>query len=219
MESPDPTPTQLRFDVTQDPSSPFYLHPMDNPSSVVITPLLEGAKNYNIWSRQMARSLSCKYKLGFVTKTIPEPPINDPLHSQWQKCNNMVISWITTSVSVSIAQSIAFFDKASDLWQELRDRFSTGDSFRFSDMLAVIHSIRQGDYDLATYYTKLQMYWQELEVLRPVITCVFHVPCTCPMATCFKTYRDNEYAVSFLKGLNETYDSMHRQIFCMTPFP
>jgi hypothetical protein len=62
----------------------------------------------------------------------------------------MVIPWITKSVSVSIAQSIAFFDNTSDLWQELRDRFSTGDFFHFSDLLAAINSIRQGDRDLET---------------------------------------------------------------------
>jgi hypothetical protein len=109
-----------------------------------------------------------------MTNAFPEPPMDDPLHNQWLKCKNMVISWITKSVIVSIAQSIAFFDKASDLWQELQDRFSTGDSFCFLDLLAVIHSIRQGDRDLVTYYTELQMYWQELKVLCPVITLFHH---------------------------------------------
>jgi hypothetical protein len=35
-------------DPSQDPTSPYYLHPADNPSFVAITPVLEGARNYQI---------------------------------------------------------------------------------------------------------------------------------------------------------------------------
>jgi hypothetical protein len=118
----------------------------------------------------MVCGLICKDKLGFVTNVIPEPPSTDPLHHTWMRCNTMIISWITKSVNSSIAQSIAYFDKESDVWKYLKEHYSKGNSFRFSNLLAAIHMIRQGDRDLDTYFTDLQIQWQELEVLRPIFT-------------------------------------------------
>ncbi|MCI53575.1 receptor-like serine/threonine kinase, partial [Trifolium medium] len=45
-----------------DQSSPFFVHPSDGPSSVVVTPLLTGS-NYHSWSRTMRRALGGKMKL------------------------------------------------------------------------------------------------------------------------------------------------------------
>jgi hypothetical protein len=70
----------------------------------------------------------------------------------------------------------------------LRTRFSDGDYFRLSDLLQEIHSIKQGDLDLASYFTSLQILWQELDALRPTLTCVCSVQCTCSICTGFKCY-------------------------------
>jgi hypothetical protein len=78
-------------DEALNPSSPFFLHPGDNPSSVVATPILEGNINYQIWRRNMSRALICKDKFGFVEGSIPNPGLEDPLHTAWMKCNTMVI--------------------------------------------------------------------------------------------------------------------------------
>jgi hypothetical protein len=64
----------------------------------------------------------------------------------------MVTSWITKTVSAPIARSIAFFDTSQALWQELRDRYSKSDHFRYSDLLQAVHSIRQGDRDISEFF-------------------------------------------------------------------
>jgi hypothetical protein len=40
--------TNPKPDPSQDPTGPYYLHPADNPSFVMITPILEGSHNYQI---------------------------------------------------------------------------------------------------------------------------------------------------------------------------
>jgi hypothetical protein len=202
-----------------NPNNPFYLHPTDNPNTVVITPLLEGASNYHIWSRHMADGLICKDKYGFVDGTILQPKINDPLYGPWRKCNTMVIQWITKSVSTQIGQSIAYFDNATDIWHDLRTRFSKGDYFRHSDLLQSVHSLKQGDLDLSSYFTQLQILWQELEILRPVYTCICAIKCSCLLSSSGKMNRETEYTICFLKGLNESYDTVRRQILCMESLP
>ncbi|MCI71226.1 receptor-like serine/threonine kinase, partial [Trifolium medium] len=65
-------PRVAPMDPTSDPSSPYYVHSSDGPSSVKVTPLLTGS-NYHSWSRSMRRALGGKLKLEFVDGTIPIP--------------------------------------------------------------------------------------------------------------------------------------------------
>lgn len=45
------------------PTHPFYLHPLDNPSSRLVSPSFDGT-GYIIWRKTMLTSLSAKNKLG-----------------------------------------------------------------------------------------------------------------------------------------------------------
>jgi hypothetical protein len=51
----------------------------------------------------MKISLSAKNKTGFITSKIKEPhkALNPEEHTLWQRCNDMVLSWILNSVSQS----------------------------------------------------------------------------------------------------------------------
>ena len=42
-------------------SSPYFVHPSDGPSSVTVSPVLDGS-NYHSWARSMRRALSGKMK-------------------------------------------------------------------------------------------------------------------------------------------------------------
>jgi hypothetical protein len=129
------------LDPFQNPSSPYYLHPIENPSFVISAPVLDGANNYLLWARNVHRALICKYKLGFITGDLKRPQLDEPLHNAWVKCDTMVTSWITKTVSAQIARSIAFFDTSQALWQELHDCYSKSDHFRYSNLLQAVHSI------------------------------------------------------------------------------
>ncbi|MCI56868.1 receptor-like serine/threonine kinase, partial [Trifolium medium] len=54
-----------RLDPTSDPTSPYFVHPSDGPSTVKVTPLLTGS-NYHSWSRSMRRALGGKLKIEFI---------------------------------------------------------------------------------------------------------------------------------------------------------
>ncbi|XP_019156439.1 PREDICTED: uncharacterized protein LOC109153113 [Ipomoea nil] len=109
-------PTRANFD-TNDAASPFFLHPNENPSLVLVSSVLNG-RNYHPWARAMEMSLLSKNKLGFVDGTIVVP---------------------------KIAQTILWVGTAEKIWNTLKARFSKADIFRISDLHAEIHQIRQGD--------------------------------------------------------------------------
>lgn len=62
---------------SQDPSSHYYVHPGDGPSSVVVTSQLHGS-NYYVWVRSMRRALGGKNKFRFVDGSVEVPHESDP---------------------------------------------------------------------------------------------------------------------------------------------
>lgn len=103
---------------TMDCNHPYYLHPSDNPS-MQITSVVLTKNNYNQWQRSMEIALSSKLKLGFVDGTYVKPAANSPLVIHWNRCNNMITSWILNSVSVDIRTSIVYIQSARDIWLDL----------------------------------------------------------------------------------------------------
>jgi len=57
------------MDLSQNPSSPFYLPPRENLGTVLVTPQLSSG-NYHYWSRAMKRALLSKNKFKFVSGEI-----------------------------------------------------------------------------------------------------------------------------------------------------
>ncbi|XP_071712544.1 uncharacterized protein [Rutidosis leptorrhynchoides] len=111
------------MDNTQLFRNPLFLHPSDGPGSLSIKEKLIGAQNYRSWRRSIEIALSTKRKFGFVTGTITRSAVDVNEAEQWDTCNNMVISWIESSVSDSIVKSIMFVGTASEIWKQLEKRF------------------------------------------------------------------------------------------------
>ncbi|RHN38558.1 putative RNA-directed DNA polymerase [Medicago truncatula] len=65
----------------------------------------------------------------------------------------------------------------------------------------------------------MKIIWDELEDLRPTPSCVCAIPCSCKLSTSVRTYKNNEYILCFLKGLNDNYTNVRTQILLMDPLP
>ncbi|GAU43620.1 hypothetical protein TSUD_185130 [Trifolium subterraneum] len=122
--------------------SPYFMHPSENPGNVLATPLLSGS-NYHSWSRAVTVALKSKHKLHFINGALPRPTDEDRDSITWDRCNTMVISWLSNSVEPEIAQSVLWMDTATEIWKELKDRFYQGDVFRISDLQEEIYTLRQ----------------------------------------------------------------------------
>ena len=143
-------------DLSQSIANPYYLHPNENPSLVLVTPVLIGP-NFHSWARAMRMALMSKNKIRFIDRSFPVPAPSDPLYPAWERCNMMVLSWLTRSISTSLAQSILWIDKASDVWEDLHARFSQNDVFRLADLQEDIQGLKQGDLSVSDYFTKLKI--------------------------------------------------------------
>ncbi|MCH85748.1 flavonol sulfotransferase-like protein, partial [Trifolium medium] len=199
-----------------DTLNPYFMHPNENPGNVLVTPLLSGP-NYHSWSRAMTVALRSKHKLHFINGALPRPHDDDRDSIAWDRCNTMIMSWISNSVDPEISQSILWMDTASEIWKELKERFYQGDVFRISDIQEEIYTLKQGDASISTYYTKMKKLWQELDNFRPIPE--FFCLENCPAIVKMKEYRDSDQVIRFLKGLNDQYSAVRSQIMLMEPLP
>ena len=71
----------------------------------------------------MRMALSAKNKLGFIDSTIPQldPLVHPEEFALWQRCNDMVLSWILNSIDVDLANSVIYTDSALDVWEDLKE--------------------------------------------------------------------------------------------------
>ncbi|XP_058775326.1 uncharacterized protein LOC131649589 [Vicia villosa] len=201
-----------------NPRNPYYLHPGENLGATIVAPPLDD-NNYHNWSKSMKRALTSKNKVSFINGTLPKPSESDKNYELWDRANSIMLSWINRTLSPHIAHSTICFDSAFNLWEDLRERFTKGNHFRFSDLLRKIHSIQQDDHSLSTYVTDLKILWDELEDLCLTPSCSCPTPCTCGLSKAVRNFKQMEYITYFLKGLNDNYQSIRTQILILDPLP
>ncbi|CAL2274238.1 unnamed protein product [Prunus armeniaca] len=193
---------------SNEAADPLFLNHSDHPVLVLVSKKLNG-DNYNTWSRSMKISLSAKNKIGFIDGSIKKPKADKhPLDSAaWQRCNDMVVSWLLTSLEPDVADSVIYLSTAHDIWDDLRERFSQNNVPRLFQINREIASLTQGQLSIAAYYTKLKGFWDELASFNEATSC-----------TCGAQNETNRL-MQFLMGLPESYSAIRGQILLMKPLP
>lgn len=106
-----------------DNNHPYFLQSSDNPGIPLVTTLLT-EQNYHQWSRSVSIALSAKLKLGFIDGSVVKPVDNNTQIAMWNRCNDMVVSWLLNSISTEIRNSVAYLSTAQQIWEDLSTRFS-----------------------------------------------------------------------------------------------
>ncbi|CAA3022790.1 uncharacterized protein LOC111406837 [Olea europaea subsp. europaea] len=191
--------------------NPLTLHSSDNLSLILVSKVLE-PHNYGQWSRAMRIGLSAKNKIGLIDGSIEMPsPTNKTFHS-WQRCNDMVLSWILNSVSPDIASNVIYMDSASTVWKDLYDRFSQGNESRIYQIQKLLNTDKiQIQSPSTSTKKKKKALWDELAFYQEPFTC------TCGGRKKVNERMEKEILMQFLLGLNETYAAVRGIILMMSP--
>ncbi|XP_070050207.1 uncharacterized protein [Nicotiana tomentosiformis] len=99
---------------TLDFSHPFYVHPSDSPGTHLVSLPFDGT-GFVAWRKSMLVSLSTKNKLGLINGRHDKPTEDSPYYPYWERCNDMVITWITNSLSKEIATSVLGYGTAREI--------------------------------------------------------------------------------------------------------
>jgi len=163
----------------------------------------------------MIVSLSARNKIGFIDRTCVKPPENSPQFRQWDRCNNMVISWLTSSLSPDIAESVQYLDTVESIWKQLNNRYGTVNGTKVFELKRELASTFQGSLDIPSYFNKLKKIWDELEVIRSS-----HAnSCNCAAKEGLQKEREEDKVHQFLMGLNEVYVGVRSNLLMMNPLP
>ncbi|CAH9057272.1 unnamed protein product [Cuscuta europaea] len=104
---------------TEDPSSPYYLHPSDHAGLRIISETLTG-ENFNAWKKSVTMAFSVKNKMGFLVASIAQPKSEDSVaYSVWYRINALILSWLIYSISPEICSTFLYFTSTKDLWDEI----------------------------------------------------------------------------------------------------
>ncbi|XP_016502890.1 uncharacterized protein LOC107821015 [Nicotiana tabacum] len=196
------------------PSSPIFLHSSDIPG-LSLVPVPFSGSGFGGWRRSIIVSLSGRNKIEFIDGTLPRPSPNSPESKHWDRCNNKVIFWLTSSLSFSIAESVQYSETAEDIWKQLNRRYETINGTKVFEIKKELASTNQGSLDIASYFNKLKKLWDELRVMR---TC-HGSTCTSAVKAGIQKEEEEDRLHQFLMGLNDTYISVRSNLLMMQPPP
>ncbi|XP_016477112.1 uncharacterized protein LOC107798607 [Nicotiana tabacum] len=157
-------------------SCPFYMHPSDNTSVMLVTAPFNGI-GYRSWRRSVLRALSIKNKIGFIIGEYKRPDLDSLQFRQRERCDDMVISWILNSLCRDIADGVEYASNAFELWKELEDKYDQTNGTKLYQIQKEINDLTQGVLDITGYYTKMKKLWEELNMISAKSQCTCQ--CTC----------------------------------------
>lgn len=192
---------------------PLYLQNIDHPGLILISKKLTGTENYGPWKRSMKIALSAKNKLGIVNGTVPRPDESSPLSAQWDRVNDMIISWILNTVSDEISNGMDFVNTAQEVWEELSGQFSSINGHRVYQVLKDLHALEQNEKSVEIYYHRMKNLWDEYNALEPSF------PCSCESHKMQDDREQRKKLLQFLMGLNDSFSTARGQILMMNPLP
>ena len=137
-------------------NNPFFLPVNENPGLMLTSQPLTGPDNYMSWARSVFLARSSRNKFGFVDGSIVEPDSSSPLYNSWSRCNTTVLSWLTNSLSLDLKASVMYINNARDLWIDLKDRLSQGNTPRLFELGKEITHLQQGSLLVSSYFTKFK---------------------------------------------------------------
>lgn len=201
-----------------DLQNPLFLHPSDGPTSIVVTKL-QGAADYRAWKRSFEIQLSSKRKLGFIDGSVVKNTEDVAEATQWETCNNMVISWLHNNISDNIKRSVLFIDSAAEVWNQLEKRFSLTNGSRKYKLTKDLFALKQNSLSINDYFTAMSALWEEIDSMSalPVIKNVTTEITAFLQAV--NTYKEESRLFQFLNGLNEIYGPQRSQLLMQVPLP
>lgn len=191
-------------------TDPYFIHPSDNPTTVLFSPLLQG-DNYSTWVRGMTKALNAKKKLGFVDGSLQSPADPDQ-QACWKQCDDLVGMWIKNSVDKELHASLMYAD-TSAIWPDLKVRFSHSNAPKLYHLRTTVSGLKQDSLSVTSYHTKLKALWDEIDSLTPA------EPSICGSGKLLLERHERDRTMEFLQGIHDRFSSLRSQILLIEPLP
>ncbi|XP_070049846.1 uncharacterized protein LOC142171996 [Nicotiana tabacum] len=159
----------------------------------------------------MRVALLVKNKLGFVDGTSVKSSYIGDLATKWERCNAVVVSWPSSTVSAELVPSITYASSARKVWAEFKERFDKDNLTRIYQLWTEIATLRQGTDSVTSYFSKLKDPWDELDILAPLPSC------DCEESRPYVEHLVRQRLLQFLMGLNGSYSHVRSDVLLKRP--
>ena len=147
----------------------------------------------------MFLALSARNKFGFVNGSIPKPDPSSPLFNSWSRCNTTVLLWLTNSLSMDLKAIFMYINTVRDLWIDLKDKLSQGNTPKLFELPKEISHLSQGSLSVSSYFTKFKTLWDEFANYQPFTICT--CACTYGSKSSHLNAQHKEHVFRFFNGI------------------
>ncbi|XP_074289517.1 uncharacterized protein LOC141614673 [Silene latifolia] len=196
----------------------FSIVPVENPGANITQTFLT-RKNYDEWYRTFRLALLAKGKLDYIDGTISKPPPSDPEYKSWRSANALVSAWIYNSIIPDLRTSITLPEEATQLWNDIKQRFTLVNDAHIFQLESDIIACKQGPTEsIMAYYGRIKKLWDDLLESDALPDCHCN-PCSCNLLKHLERRRDKKRVRSFLMGLDARYGVLRSHILGTDPLP
>ncbi|KAF5473053.1 hypothetical protein F2P56_009698 [Juglans regia] len=158
-------------------SSSFHFA-FPNPTQLISIKLDE--TNYLAWTAQFKPILKSHNLLGFIdgSNLCPAVFVDDnaaknesvnPAYTSWQSRDQLLLSWIISSISPALVASLYGLDSSFLAWQSLVACFASQSKFRISHLKRQLQNLQQGFLTCASYLAEAKFLADQLSAVgKPV---------------------------------------------------
>ena len=150
----------------------------------------------------MKMALNAKNKLGFIDGSILKPSSTSQDLKTWERCNDMVLSWMLNGIEKNLASSLIYCDTPRSLGLGLEERFSQSNNLQIYEFKRAICNHQQEQNPLVIYFNTFKFYWDELSTLTTISSF------KCETSNELQGLLETEKVFQFLMGLNDSYSSI-----------
>lgn len=204
--------------LNQNPTSIYYIHPSDASSVQLVSFKFNGA-GYTSWKRSMLLTLSAKNKVGFVNGTYTKP-IDEfsAEYKAWERCNDLVCSWILFNLDESIASSVMFLRSAKEIWSDLEERFGYTSLAQVYALEQKLADITQGNQSISEFFTSIKSIWDAIDEAYPLPYCTCN-KCTCNLTKKIFERHHEKMVIQFMMKLNDSFGTIRGNMLMMPSLP
>ncbi|KAL0556266.1 hypothetical protein IC582_004778 [Cucumis melo] len=171
-------------------------------------------QNYFSWSQSIKMFLEGRYQFGFLTGETVRPPPGDALERLWKGEDSLIRSMLINSMEPQIGKPLLYAATAKDLWDTTQTLYSKRqNASRLYTLRKQVHNCKQGTLDVTTYFNKLSLLWQEMDLCRET---VWDTPND---STQYAKLEEADRVYDFLAGLNPKFDNVCGRILRQRPLP
>ncbi|XP_019159938.1 PREDICTED: uncharacterized protein LOC109156541 [Ipomoea nil] len=150
------------------------------------------------------------------------PPLSEVNYASWSKSMKIALeikNKFGFVVNSTIAESMIYFDKASNIWSALSKRYSQADLHKITELQNEIFRNVQGNMNLNECFTKCNALWEQMNAMRPLPTCECTPRCSCTLISKIQKEKQDDQIIRFLEGLNDEFESIKAGVLVMDPIP